>query len=130
MNQLLIELPALVNPSEGLIFWMTLTFLTVLFLLKKFAWKPMLEFLQEREQNIENSLQEAENARAEMTQLKGENEALLVLARAEKDNILKEARAVKDKIIADAKDAAESEAKKLVERATQEIEKQKVSAIE
>jgi F-type H+-transporting ATPase subunit b len=51
MNQLLIELPALVNPSEGLIFWMTLTFLTVLFLLKKFAWKPMLEFLQEREQN-------------------------------------------------------------------------------
>ncbi len=130
MTKILFQLPALVNPSTGLIFWMTITFVTVLFLLKKFAWKPMMEFLEEREKNIENSLQQAENAKAEMAQLKSENENLLAEARAEKDTILKEARQMKDKIIADAKTMADEEAKKLIQRANEEIEKQKNSAIE
>ncbi len=127
---IILELPALVNPELGLIFWMTLSFLAVLFILKKFAWKPIMKSLQDREDTIESSLQQAENARAEMAKLTSQNEQLLAEARNERDKILKEARDMKDKIVGDAKSAADEEAKKLIHRATEEINKQKNSAIE
>lgn len=127
---IILELPALVNPELGLIFWMTLSFLTVLFILKKFAWKPIMKSLEDREETIASSLQQAENARAEMAKLTSQNEQLLAEARTERDSILKEARTMKDKIVGDAKAIADEEAKKLIDRATEEINKQKLSAIE
>lgn len=127
---MILELPALVNPELGLIFWMTLTFLAVLFILKKFAWKPIMASLKDREETIENSLQQAENARAEMARLTSQNEQLLAEARNEREKILKEAREMKDKIVGDAKASADDEAKKLIARANDEINKQKIAAIE
>ncbi len=127
---MILELPALVNPELGLIFWMTLSFVAVLLILKKFAWKPIMKSLQDREETIENSLQQAENARAEMAKLTSQNEQLLSEARNERDKILKEARDMKDKIVGDAKAAADEEAKKLIARANDEINKQKLAAIE
>lgn len=127
---MILELPALVNPELGLIFWMTLSFLTVLFVLRKFAWKPILQSLKDREESIENSLQEAANARAEMQNLHSQNEALLAEARIERDKILKEAREIKDQIVSNAKATADDEAKKMIARANEEINKQKIAAIE
>lgn len=127
---MILELPALVNPELGLIFWMTLSFLTVLFVLRKFAWKPILQSLKAREESIENSLQEAANARAEMQNLHSQNEALLAEARIERDKILKEAREIKDQIVSNAKATADDEAKKMIARANEEINKQKIAAIE
>jgi F-type H+-transporting ATPase subunit b len=129
-NTILFELPQLVNPELGLIFWMTLSFVTVLFILKKFAWKPIMSSLQDREETIEKSLQEAENARAEMARLTNQNEQLLAEARTEREKILNEARQMKDKIVGEAKSVADEEAKKLIARATDEINKQKLVAIE
>lgn len=130
MKITLIELPPLVNPEVGLIFWMTLSFVAVLLILKKFAWKPIMSSLQDREDSIEKSLQEAENARAEMARLTNQNEQLLAEARTEREKILGEARQMKDKIISEAKGAADEEAKKLIARANDEINKQKLAAID
>jgi F-type H+-transporting ATPase subunit b len=129
-NNILFELPQLVNPELGLIFWMTLSFVIVLVILKKFAWKPIMSSLQDREETIEKSLQEAENARAEMARLTNQNEQLLAEARIEREKILNEARQAKEKIIGDAKGAADEEARKLIARASEEINKQKLIAIE
>lgn len=120
----------LVTPAIGLVFWMLVTFSLLLFILKKFAWKPILTSLKEREETIEQSLQQAENARAEMQKLQSQNEALLAEARAERESILKEAREIKDKIIGDAKATADEEAKKLIARANDEIIKQKSAALD
>lgn len=130
MRSTILELPALVNPEIGLIFWMTLSFVLVLFILRKFAWKPIMNSLQDREETIEKSLQEAENARAEMARLTSQNEQLLAEARTEREKILAEARQMKDQIVSDAKNAADEEAKKLISRANDEINKQKLAAIE
>lgn len=130
MKITLIELPPLVNPELGLIFWMTLSFVAVLFILKKFVWKPIMSSLQDREETIEKSLQEAENARAEMARLTSQNEQLLAEARTEREKILGEARQIKEKMIADAKGIADEEAKKLISRANDEINKQKMAAID
>ena len=81
----------LVTPNFGLIFWQLVTFLIVLFLLTKFAWKPIMNALRERETSIENALSAAERAKLEMQGLKAENEKLLAEARMERDKILKEA---------------------------------------
>jgi F-type H+-transporting ATPase subunit b len=120
----------LVTPAIGLVFWMLVTFSLLLFILKKFAWKPILTSIKEREETIEKSLQQAENARAEMQKLHSQNEALLAEARSEREVILKEAREIKDKIIGDAKAIADDEAKKLIARASDEISKQKSVALE
>src|ERR1700761_7951977 len=94
----------LVTPAIGLVFWTTISFAILLFLLGKFAWKPILGAITERETFIQESLRKA--AKDEMTRLTNENESLLKQARVERDHILQEARKVKDQIIADAKDAA------------------------
>ena len=119
----------LVTPAIGLVFWMTVTFVVVLLLLRKFAWKPLLGMLKSREESIHNALQSAERARTEMTRLQADNEALLQEARNERDMILREAREMKDKIVSDARNAADEEGKKMIAKASEEINKQKAAAI-
>ncbi len=119
----------LVKPAIGLIFWMSLTFLIVLFILKKFAWKPILGMIKERETSIETALNAAMKAKEEMASLQESNEKLLMAARAERDNLLKEAREVKDGIIAEAKTKAALEANKLISSARETINNEKMAAI-
>lgn len=120
----------LVTPAIGLVFWMLVTFSLLLFILKKFAWKPILSSMKEREETIEKSLMEAANARAEMQKLNQQNENLLAEARAEREHILKEARDIKEMIVSEAKKSAEEEAKRLIERANEEIGRQKNVAMD
>jgi F-type H+-transporting ATPase subunit b len=120
----------LVTPEIGLVFWMLVTFTLLLVILKKFAWKPILSSIKEREETISNALSQAEKAKEDMTRLQGENGALLAQARQERDMMLREAREIKDKIVSDAKNSADEEAKKLIARANDEINKQKLAAME
>ena len=119
----------LLIPSFGLIIWTLLAFLIVFFILKKFAWKPILNSLQQRETSIADSLSTAERVRAEMAQLKSENEALLAKAREERGHILKEARDTKEKIINEAKEEAKNVANKIITDAQAAIEQQKMAAL-
>ncbi len=119
----------LIQPGIGLIFWMTLSFLIVLFILKKFAWKPILNGLKERENTIDEALNAAEKARDEMKNLKADNEKLIMQAKEERDNILREANKVKDSIIMEAKEKAQVEANKIVDGAMVTIENEKSAAI-
>lgn len=119
----------LVTPNLGTIFWMVIIFGVVAFVLKKFAWKPILNALYEREESIENALKAAEKARQEMANLKAGNEQLLAEARREKENILREAMTLKDGIIAEAKEKASAETKKNIGNARQQIENEKAKAI-
>jgi F-type H+-transporting ATPase subunit b len=119
----------LVTPEIGLVFWTTVSFLILLFLLGKFAWKPILGAITERENFIEDALLKAEAAKDEMSRLTNENEALLRQARAERDAILHEAKKVKDQIISDAKEAAHTEGTRMIELARIEINNQKAIAM-
>jgi F-type H+-transporting ATPase subunit b len=119
----------LLEPIFGLLFWTALSFLIVFFILKKFAWPAIINGLKQREQGIADSLATAEKVKAEMAQLKSENEALLAQAREERAQMLKEARATKEKIINEAKDHAKSEANKIITDAQAAIETQKMAAI-
>ncbi|MEO6524868.1 MAG: F0F1 ATP synthase subunit B [Mucilaginibacter sp.] len=119
----------LVTPELGLVFWTTISFLILLFILKKFAWGPIMGSITEREQFIEDALQKAEAAKEEMARLTNENDQLLKHARAERDLILKEAKQVKDQIIGEAKDAAQKEGAKMLEKARIEIDSQKAIAM-
>ncbi len=119
----------LVTPSIGLVFWTALSFLILLVLLKKLAWKPMLGAIHERERSIEEALNKADLAREEMARLSSENETLLKQARVERDEILKEAKEIKDQIIAEAKNAAQEEGNKMIEKAKVEINNQKIAAL-
>ncbi len=119
----------LVTPEIGLIFWTTVTFVILLFLLAKFAWKPILSAVKNREESIREALLSADKAREEMAQLKSDNEQVLREARAERDSILRDAREIREKMIADAKEIAGTEANKMVEQARELIENQKMAAI-
>ncbi len=119
----------LVTPDIGLLFWMLVSFSIVLFLLKKYAWKPIMKALKEREQNIEEALNTARKAKEEMAALKSDNERLLNEARAERDKMLKEARDTKDSIIAEAKGKAQAEANKIMTSAREAINNEKMAAI-
>src|ERR1700752_2130284 len=119
----------LVQPALGLIFWMLVTFAIIFFILKKFAWKPILNMIKEREQGIEKALKSADEAMETMRELKAGNEKILAEARNEKDNILKDARETKDAIIAEAKTKAKQEADKLVAQARETINAEKMAAI-
>jgi F-type H+-transporting ATPase subunit b len=119
----------LLIPSFGLIIWTLLVFLIVFFILKKFAWKPILSSLKQREHTIADSLATAEKVKAEMAQLKNENEALLAKAREERAQLLKEARDMKDKIINEAKEQAKVEANKIIVDAQSAIQQQKMAAL-
>lgn len=119
----------LLTPDIGLFFWNLIAFLIVFLILKKFAWKPILKSLKERETGIADSLATAEKVKAEMAQLKNENEILLAKAREERAQMLKEARDTKDKIINEAKDQAKAEAGKIISDAQAAIEQQKMAAL-
>jgi F-type H+-transporting ATPase subunit b len=119
----------LITPDYGLLFWMVLAFSVVLIILKKYAWKPILNALKEREKSIEGALKSAEKAKAEMAKLQADNEKILAEARLERDKLIKEARQMKDKIIEEAKTQAQVEAQKLVEAARTSIISEKKAAI-
>ncbi|HTE26866.1 F0F1 ATP synthase subunit B [Flavitalea sp.] len=119
----------LLTPSFGLLLWTLLAFGIVFFILKKFAWKPILASLKERELGIAESIAIAERVKAEMAQLKSENEALLAKAREERAQILKEARDIKEKILTEAKEQAKVEANKIISEANAAIQTQKMAAL-
>ena len=119
----------LVTPGLGLIFWQLVTFLLVLFLLARFAWKPIMNSLREREETIEGALRSAEQAKADMTKLKAENERLLEDARAERDAMLRTAQQTADRIVEEAKDKASAESNKIVESAKQAINAERQAAL-
>ncbi|RCH54855.1 ATP synthase F0 subunit B [Mucilaginibacter hurinus] len=119
----------LVTPEIGLVFWTTVSFLILLAILGKFAWKPIMTAIDERERTIEEALFKAEAAKEEMARLTSENEALLKQARAERDVILAEARKVKEQIVGDAKDAAQKEGARMIESARLEINNMKAIAL-
>ena len=115
--------------SLGLFFWHSLIFIALIFLLKKFAWKPILDTINEREDGIKEALESAEKAREEMKLLKSDNEETLKKARAQRDALLKEAREMKQGLIDEAKDEANHEAKKIINQAQETIESEKNAAI-
>ena len=119
----------LLTPDLGLLFWTLLAFLVVFFILARFAWPSIVKGLKEREQSIADSLATAEKVKAEMAQLKSENEALLAKAREERAQMLKEARDTKDRIINEAKEQAKEEANKIVLEAQAAIQTQKMAAL-
>ena len=120
----------LVNQFEfGLFFWQILIFVGLILLLKKFAWKPILDAVNERETGIKDALLSAENARKEMQNLQADNQRILQEARIERDNLLKDAREIKDKMIADAKNEAQAQGLKMIEQAKAAIEGEKNAAM-
>lgn len=120
---------SIVSFDYGLIFWMSLTFLTVLFILGKFAWKPIMKAIKDREASIESALKSAENAKVEMANLKSENERILADARAERDNLLREARELRESMISEAKNKAKAEGDKMLASARESIQNEKMAAI-
>ena len=118
----------LITPQIGLVFWTTLSFLIVLFLLKKMAWKPMLKALSEREEGINNAIAEAEKARQEMANMQADNEKLIQAARAERDVMLTEARNTHDAIVAKAKGEAKTQADRVLADAREDIRNERLSA--
>ena len=119
----------LVKPEFGLIFWMAITFLIVFFLMKKYAWGPILKMIEERENSIEDALNSAQKAKEEMAEMHSTNEKLLAEARLEKEKMIKEAREIKEIMIADAKKSAQAEAQRVLDDARKSIENEKMAAI-
>ena len=115
--------------SIGLFFWQTIIFILLIFLLKKFAWKPILDAVNDREEGIKNALLSAEKAKEEMASLQSDNEETLKKARSERDSLLKEAREIKQQLIDEAKNEAKNEAKKIISQAQETIQNEKNAAI-
>lgn len=115
--------------SFGLFFWVAIIFVILIVLMRKFAWKPILEALNAREEGISSALEAAENAKKELEQLNADNEKIIKEARAERDAMLKDAREIKDKIVADAKEEASEQADTLITNAKQAIEVEKQAAL-
>ncbi|MCL6217128.1 F0F1 ATP synthase subunit B [Zunongwangia pacifica] len=119
----------LITPEIGLLFWQTIVFLVLILILAKFAWRPILGAVKDREDSINSALSSAEEARKEMQNLKADNEQLLKEARAERDAILKEARELKEKVLANATEEAQTKADKIVAQAKESIEMEKKAAM-
>jgi len=119
----------LITPEFGLVFWTLITFLILLFILRKFAWKPILGAVSDREEGIKDALASAEKARREMENLTADNERILQEARAEREAMLKDARDMKNKMITDAKEEAQEQANKMIEQAQAAIESEKKAAM-
>ena len=115
--------------SLGLFFWQTLLFVILIFVLKKYAWKPILSAVEEREEGIKNALDSAEKAKEEMKSLNADNERILQQAKLDRDTLLKEAREMKEKIINDAKESAHHDAEKILITAKEQITNEKLKAI-
>jgi len=119
----------LLLPKLGLIFWTLIAFGITLWILAKFAWKPILKSLDAREKNISDSILAAENVRKEMAELKNENEQLLNKAREERSQMMREAKETRDKIISEAKEQARLETNKIIADAQAAINQQKMASI-
>ncbi len=119
----------LVTPGIGMIFWSTLFFLVLLFVLGKFAWPAILTAVKARNESIYKALDAAEKAKEEMSQLQADNEKILKEAKVERDAMLKEAKQLKEQMISEAKEKATVEAKKLVQGAREAIQTEKAAAI-
>jgi len=119
----------LITPAFGLLFWMVVTFLLVLFVLGKFAWPVILKSLAEREHSISEALQAAKRAKEEMAALQADNEELLRKTRLERDAVLKEARDTRDQIVAEARNKAQAEANKIMAATRESILNEKMAAI-
>lgn len=115
--------------SFGLFFWLLIVLAIVVVIMGKYAWKPIINALEAREQGISEALASAEKAKLEMARLTNENEQLLKEARVERDAILKEAKELKDKIVAEAKVSAQEEGAKMIDQARKQIEDQKLKAL-
>ena len=115
--------------SFGLFIWQTFIFVGLILLLRKFAWKPILTAINDREEGIKNALQSAEAARTEMEHLQADNERILKEARAEREALLKEARELKQKMIDDAKEEAKTQAAQIMTQAQAAIESEKQAAV-
>lgn len=120
---------ALLSVSWGTVAWASFAFIIVYFLLRKFAWAPIIKSLDDRSQNIENALNEAEKARQEIAKLQAGNETLLKQARDERDIILRDAQAIKENIISEAKSKAQEQASRIMATANVEIENAKKAAM-
>jgi F-type H+-transporting ATPase subunit b len=120
---------SLTTPAIGTIFWAVVIFTIFFVILKKFAWKPVLNAIRQRDEMIKGSLEAAEKARKDMLQLQSDNEAILRKAREEREDILKEARDVRDRMIAEARGKASQEAGKIVEDAKIGIQREKAKAL-
>ncbi|HPH16926.1 MAG TPA: F0F1 ATP synthase subunit B [Bacteroidales bacterium] len=120
----------LVTPGFGLVFWTTITFVLLMFLLGKFAWKPIIGAVNARNKSIEDALKLAETTKEEMKQLQADNEKIIAEARRERDALLKEAREMKDQLITQAKKEASDESQKILQAAKQAIENEKKNAIQ
>lgn len=119
----------LLTPGLGLFVWTLLAFGIVFFILKKFAWKPILTALGEREKGIADSIASADRVRKEMSAMQNENEALMMQAREERTAMLKEGKEMKDRIVNEAKDEAKNEANRIIQDAQQQINQQKMAAV-
>ncbi len=119
----------LLTPELGLFVWTLLAFLIVFFILKKFAWKPILNTLNERERSIADSIATADRVKAEMAQMKSENEKLMQQAREERSVMLKEAKQMSEQIVAKAKEDTRTITDKMMADATQQIQQQKMAAL-
>ncbi len=117
------------NFSSGLFIIQSVVFIILLLVLRKFAWKPIMDAVNEREVTIVDSLNQAKLARQEVQNLKAENENIIREAKIERDNILKEAREIKERIVGDAKNVAQTEADKIIEQARQSIQAEKTAAM-
>ena len=119
----------LVKPEFGLIFWMCISFGIILWILGKFAWKPILKMLSDRENSIQDALDSAERAKEEMKALQAGNEKILAEARHERDLMLKDAREIREKMISDAKGIAATEGERMLKSARENIQNEKMAAI-
>ena len=120
----------LIQPDPGLFIWTIITFLVLLGLLAKFAWKPLLKGLKERDNSIAQALQAAEIAKREVSQLHTESEKLLSQAKSERDKILLEAREFKNSVMGDAREQAKKETVKMINEAREAIKNERASAIQ
>ncbi|MCC7231820.1 MAG: F0F1 ATP synthase subunit B [Bacteroidia bacterium] len=119
----------LIKPEIGLVFWMLVSFLVVLFILKKFAFPVITKALSEREHSIASALDSARKAKEEMAALQADNEKLIRQARAERDQMLKEARDTRDHLIHEAKSKAQTEANRIIASARETINNEKIAAV-
>ena len=117
------------NFSSGLFIIQSVIFIILLLVLRKFAWKPIMDAVNEREVTIIDSLNQAKLAKQEVQNLKAENEVIIREAKLERDNILKEAREIKERIVGEAKDIAKTEGDKMIEQARQSIQAEKAAAM-
>jgi F-type H+-transporting ATPase subunit b len=119
----------LITPDFGLFFWMLVTFMLVFIILKKFAWKPIVQALKEREESIRDGLENAEEARNELENVKIKSDRIMAEAIVERDKLIRQGRQTKEKIVEEARASAETEAKKIMEVAKKNIEEEKRAAI-